>query len=206
MAEYKINPLDWIKQTGYGVQNIFQYMQSGKINYDSVDRSFYKALYNGMKFEDTEFKLSASGMPMGDRWAKFNYTNEQGENDSYLIEMPIYQISRERNINKTMIYGLDTTIKEFQGDGDWQFIMSFYIVGDWPLHTPYGYLDDFIDILSIKKSIEIVSPLLKKTFSVTRVVIDKIPSIIYLDNAKNVMRINVNMLQDELYDPFEKLR
>ena len=222
---YRINPLDFSSQIGFGYSDLFNYksgieqLLSGQ---DHDDTDYFDALYKGHNYGEIDFKLSSKGgyqallgKPIADRYIQFEAKNVLVDDDENQvrdviveIELPILKVNRERIIKKSLVWGAKTTIKEYITDGDWKISMSFFVQGKRTMETPYTELEEFFNLLKATTSVEVVSPLLQTMFGVTDVVIDRINNISYMDNYPNIMQVDVDMIADDPdgYQPFENYR
>jgi hypothetical protein len=192
---FHLNPLSTFKAiTGVGIEKLIGF------NMPLDTDGYYKALYNGGNFEDTEFRVSSLyGMPLADKWVDF----EDKDGNKLVIECPVYRISRPRQITKTIITGLDHTIKEFIADGDFNIDMSFYIAANRPLDTNWEQLRIMQQFLALKEPFYITSAILNNTFNICKVVWTELADLSQHDTFNNIYVAQISMLGDEDYIPFE---
>ena len=201
MNKFTINPQS-LASNFVGFEDFFRY----SITPSPDDQNYNFAFNNGGLYEETEFRLSEKahfqpkdGTSIADRFVEFVI-----EDQIYLVESPIFKVSRPKIINKTNVYGYDGTIKEFVALGDYNIDFTFYLFGKRRFELQYDDTKNFLDLAELDQSIQVNSPFLNYVYDITDVVFESINTIEEHQTYKNVLMINLTMSSDNVYEPFEE--
>lgn len=143
----------------------------------------------------SNLKYSTLGLPVWDI-VQLQYA-DLSTDLSVFFNIATIVVSNSKNIIKTSVQGLDSSIKEYINTNDYSIQLNAVIVGDAPDSYPEVELSAIQKMFKINSAIDIYSSVVNRIYGFSKVVIEDIKISQSEPGMRNVQLVEMNLISDD---------
>lgn len=151
MAEYRINIAEMIVRA-FGMDAARLY---------SIPKQFQDSPYKTIDINKFGNIADFQGVPIFTSLTVHDAEDYEYRTKGLYFKDTLMDLNLERNIVKTIVQGLNGTIKEFISNGDWEINIMGMLVSDNKDTAPEKQIKEFNSLFMMKSSLRVSSPLLE---------------------------------------------